>query len=265
VTTPALTRRLPIVAKVPEITVLFWVIKILTTGMGEAASDYLGNTNLVLAGVVGVGGLVAALCWQFGCNEYRPAPYWTAVAMVAVFGTMAADLLHIVGISYFVTTPFYGVVLTVILTWWWRSEGTLSIHSILTPRREAFYWATVLASFALGTAAGDLTAASLHLGFFKSGLLFGAMILVPLVAWRLGLNEVTAFWAAYILTRPLGASFADWFGKRPALTGLGYGDGTVTWITLAAIVALVVWVRARGHGLQAPEHERERELESDPV
>jgi uncharacterized membrane-anchored protein len=187
-----------------------------------------------------------------------------------VFGTMAADLLHIVGISYFVTTPFYAAVLAAILTWWWRAEGTLSIHSILTPRRETFYWATVLASFALGTAAGDLTAASLHLGFFNSGLLFGAMILVPLVAWRLGLNEVTAFWTAYILTRPLGASFADWFGKPPVLTGLGYGDGTVTWITLAAIVALVAWVRAREHGIQAPhedtdEDERERELESDPA
>jgi uncharacterized membrane-anchored protein len=251
-------------AQVPEITVLFWVIKILTTGMGEAASDYLGNTNLVLAGVVGVGGLLAALRWQLRTTEYRPAPYWTAVAMVAVFGTMAADLLHIIGISYVVTTPFYAVVLTVILTWWWRSEGTLSIHSILTPRREAFYWATVLASFALGTAAGDLTAASLHLGFFRSGLLFGAMILVPLVAWRLGLNEVTAFWTAYILTRPLGAAFADWFGKPPFLTGLGYGDGTVTWITLAAIVALVAWVRAREHGVQA-RHEHERELERDPA
>jgi uncharacterized membrane-anchored protein len=266
VTTPALpTRRHPLVAKVPEITVLFWVIKILTTGMGEAASDYLGNTNLVLAGVVGVGGLVAALRWQLRTTEYRPEAYWAAVAMVAVFGTMAADLLHVIGgISYTVTTPFYAVVLAVILVWWWRSEGTLSIHSILTPRRERFYWATVLASFALGTAAGDLTAASMHLGFFTSGLLFGAMIVVPWVAWRLGLNEVSAFWAAYILTRPLGASFADWFGKPHALTGLGYGDGTVTWITLVAIVALVAWVRVREHGIQSP-HVDARELESDPV
>jgi uncharacterized membrane-anchored protein len=252
-------------AKVPEITVLFWVIKILTTGMGEAASDYLGNTNLALAGVVGVGGLALALRWQFRTTRYEAPAYWTAVAMVAVFGTMAADLLHVIlGISYVITTPLCATALTVILVWWWRSERTLSIHSITTRRRERFYWATVLASFALGTAAGDLTAASMHLGFFNSGLLFGAMILVPLVAWRLGLNEVTAFWAAYILTRPLGASFADWFGKPASLTGRGYGDGTVTWLSLAAIVVLVAWVTFRAHGIQAPR-ETERELASDPA
>jgi uncharacterized membrane-anchored protein len=186
--------------------------------------------------------------------------------MVAVFGTMAADLLHVVlGLSYLVTTPLYAVTLAVVLAWWYSSEGTLSIHSITTRRRERFYWATVLTSFALGTAAGDLTAATLGLGFLDSGFLFGAMILVPLAAWRLGLNEVAAFWAAYILTRPLGASFADWFGKPPSLTGLGLGDGTVTWTTLAAIVALVAWVGVRGHGIQEPGADDSRELEADPV
>jgi uncharacterized membrane-anchored protein len=250
-------------AKVPEITVLFWVIKILTTGMGEAASDYLGNTNLVLAGVVGVGGLVLTLRWQLRTPRYDALAYWSAVAMVAVFGTMAADLLHVVlGLSYLITTPFYAVALTVVLTWWYRSEGTLSIHSITTRRRELFYWTTVLTSFALGTAAGDLTAATLGLGFLDSGFLFAAMILVPLVAWRLGLNEVTAFWAAYILTRPLGASFADWVGKPPKLTGLGDGDGTVTWSSLAVIVVLVAWVAVRGHGIQEPGAEPERELQA---
>jgi uncharacterized membrane-anchored protein len=249
-------------AKVPEITVLFWVIKILTTGMGEAASDYLGNTNLVLAGVVGVGGMFWALRWQLRTERYLPLAYWSAVAMVAVFGTMAADLLHVIlGLSYLVTTPFYAVVLTVVLTRWYASEGTLSIHSITTRRRELFYWATVLATFALGTAAGDLTAATFKLGFFDSGLLFAGMILVPLVAWRMGLNEVAAFWAAYILTRPLGASFADWFGKAPKLTGLGLGDGTVTWTTLGAIVLLVGWVALRGHGVQ--QHAAQRVLEAD--
>ena len=156
-------------------------------------------------------------------------PYWSAVAMVAVTGTMAADFLHrFLGISYVVTTPFCGLVLAVVLTWWWRSEATLSIHSVTTRRREFFYWATVMATFAFGTAAGDLTAASLGMGYLRSGLLFGAMILVPLVAWRLGLNAVAAFWTAYILTRPLGASFADWFAKPVSRTGLGYGDGPVT-------------------------------------
>ncbi|WP_310962565.1 COG4705 family protein [Nocardioides terrisoli] len=253
-------------AKVPAITVVFWVIKVLTTGMGEAASDYLGNTNLALAGVVGVGGLVLSLRWQLRTTRYQAAAYWSAVAMVAVFGTMAADLVHVIlGVPYVASTTFYGIVLAVVLVLWYRSEGTLSIHSITTRRRELFYWATVLASFALGTAAGDLTAASLHMGFFRSGLLFGAMILVPLVAWwRFGLNEVTAFWTAYILTRPLGASFADWFGKPPRITGLGYGDGTVTWILVAAIVVLVGWVATTEHGVQSASV-GEPDLETEPA
>jgi uncharacterized membrane-anchored protein len=264
--TTRVSTRIYTAAKVPEITVLFWIIKILTTGMGEAASDYLGNTNLVLAGVVGVGGLVLSLRWQLRTARYQAAAYWSAVAMVAVFGTMAADLLHVIaGLSYVVTTPAYAVALAVVLIWWYRSEGTLSIHSITTRRRENFYWATVLTSFALGTAAGDLTAATLGLGFLDSGFLFAALILLPLVGWRLGLNEVTAFWAAYILTRPLGASFADWFGKPKSLTGLDFGDGTVTWTSLAAIVVLVAWVAARGHGVQQPGGEPETERELEPV
>ena len=260
---PDLGRRL--VAKVPEITALFWVIKILTTGMGEAASDYLAFTSLVLAAVVGAGGLVAALVWQFRTPGYRAVPYWTAVAMVAVTGTMGADFLHrFLGISYVVTTPFCGFVLAVVLTWWWRSEATLSIHSITTRRREYFYWATVMATFAFGTAAGDLTAASLGMGYLRSGLLFGALILVPLVAWRLGLNAVAAFWTAYILTRPLGASFADWFAKPVSRTGLGYGDGTVTLVLLAIIVVLVGWVAVRERA--AGRHKGSRlTLESDRV
>jgi len=253
----------PLAAKVPEITLLFWVIKVLTTGMGETASDYLAHTSLALAGLIGVGGLAVALGWQLSTTEYRPAAYWTAVAMVAVTGTMVADALHrFVGLSYAVTTPFYAAVLTAVLVWWWLSERTLSIHSIHTRRREAFYWLAVMASFALGTAAGDFTAATLNLGYFTSGLLFGAMILVPLVAWRLGLNAVVAFWAAYILTRPLGASFADWLGKPAYRSGLGYGDGTVTVVTLLAIVVLVAWVAATGHGVQA---RREPEFETEPA
>jgi len=253
----------PLGAKVPEITLLFWVIKVLTTGMGETASDYLAYTDLALAGVVGIVGLGAALWWQLSTTEYRPVPYWTAVAMVAVTGTMVADALHrFVGLSYAVTTPFYAAVLAVVLAWWWLSERTLSIHSIHTQRREAFYWLAVMASFALGTAAGDFTAATLGLGYFASGLLFGALILVPLVAWRLGLNAVVAFWAAYILTRPLGASFADWLAKPAYRSGLGYGDGLVTLVTLLVIVVLVVWVRATGHGVQA---RRDPELQTEPA
>jgi uncharacterized membrane-anchored protein len=249
-------------AKVPEIVAIFWVIKILTTGMGEAASDYLAFTNLVLAGVVGAGGLLLAMVWQFRSAQYQAWPYWTAVAMVAVTGTMGADFLHrFLGISYVVTTPFCGLVLAAALTWWWLSEHTLSIHSITTRRRELFYWATVMASFAFGTAAGDLTASSLNLGYFKSGLLFGVLILIPWVAWLMGLNAVVAFWAAYILTRPLGASFADWFAKPPSRSGLGYGDGPVTLVLLTAIVALVAWVSMRERQAQPRPEQQEREAD----
>lgn len=241
-----------VAAKVPEVTLVFWIVKVLTTGMGEAASDYLGELNLVLAGVVGLGGMVLTLRWQLRAERYRPPVYWACVAMVAVFGTMAADVLHVVlGISYVVSTPVCAAVLAAVLLWWYRSEGTLSIHAITTVRRERFYWATVLATFALGTAAGDLTAGSMQLGYLDSGVLFAAAIVVPFVGWRwFGLGEIPAFWTAYVLTRPLGASFADWFGKDHRLSGLGYGDGTVAGIELLAIVAFVAWLTVSGHGVQ---------------
>jgi uncharacterized membrane-anchored protein len=253
-------------AKVPEITAVFWVIKILTTGMGEAASDWMALTSLVLAALVGAGGFALALAWQLRTSEYHVVAYWTAVAMVAVFGTMAADGWHrFFGLSYAVTTPMCAVALTVVLTWWYLSEGTLSIHSITTRRRELFYWATVLATFALGTAAGDLTATTLNLGYLASGLLFGVLILVPLVAWRWGFNAIAAFWTAYILTRPLGASFADWFAKPTPMSGLAYGDGVVTVLTLAAIVALVAWVAVRGDGARRPGEEPDTDVQLERV
>jgi uncharacterized membrane-anchored protein len=231
--------------KVPEITALFWLIKVLTTGMGEAASDWLAGQSVALAVGVGAAGLAAALWVQLRADRYRPAVYWTAVAMVAVFGTMAADAVHVAaGVPYPVTTTAYALAVAACLAVWHRLEGTLSIHSITTRRRELFYWATVLATFALGTAAGDLTAMTLHLGYLTSGILFAAAIAVPFIAWRFfRLNEVAAFWIAYVLTRPLGASFADWLGKPASKgAGLGLGDGQVTLASLALIVALVVWV-----------------------
>ncbi len=241
-------------AKVPELTVLFWVVKLLTTGMGEAASDFLGNLNIPLAAVVGVGSIVVTLRLQLRSDRYRAPVYWATVAAVAVFGTMAADVVHIVGVPYAISTAFYAVVLAVVLALWWRTEGTLSIHTITTRRRELFYWLTVLATFALGTAAGDLTADSLSLGFLGSGVLFAALFAVPAIAWwKLGLNPVVAFWGAYILTRPLGASFADWFGKPHWFGGgLGYGDGTVTGLALAVFVVLVGAMTLTRHGIQQP-------------
>jgi uncharacterized membrane-anchored protein len=246
----------PVATKVPEITALFWAIKILTTGMGEAASDYLGTANLILGGVVGVGGFGYAMYRQLRTPRYHAPTYWFAVSMVAVFGTIVADVLHVVTtLSYYVTSTFYGLLVGGLFLAWYRSEGTLSIHSITTKRRERFYWCTVLATFALGTAAGDLVGLTLHLGFFPAGLLFLALILVPLIAWRaLGLNPVVAFWSAYVLTRPLGASFADWIGKRHDVGhGLGFGDGRITLLTLVAIVGLVSYAHRSGTARQIPE------------
>ena len=246
----------PLAAKVPEITVLFWIIKILTTGTGEAASDYFASVSLVLAGGLGALGFAVAMWVQFRTRRYVPAAYWFAVLMVAVFGTMAADALHkIIGIPYVITTSFYAVALAVVFALWRRTEGTLSIHSIRTRRRETWYWLTVLLTFALGTAAGDLTAFVLHLGYFWSGVLFSVAIAVPALArWRFELNPVVAFWTAYVLTRPLGASFADWLGKSHALGGLGWGDDVVSGVATLGIAALVGYVAVSRHGVQ-PEIE----------
>jgi uncharacterized membrane-anchored protein len=245
--------REPLAAKVPEIGLLFWVIKVLTTGMGEATSDYLGNSQVILAGVIGVGGFVLALWLQFRAPRYQAFTYWFAVMMVAVFGTMVADGLHVaLNLPYAFTTAFYAVAVGVIFYRWHRSEGTLDIHSITTRRRETYYWVTVLATFALGTAAGDLTANSMHLGYFASGLLFAAVIAVPALAWwRFNLNPVLAFWFAYVLTRPLGASFADWLGK-PNKTGggLDWGDGVVSGLALIAILALVTYTAIARRDIQ---------------
>lgn len=245
--------REPLAAKVPEIGLLFWVIKVLTTGMGEATSDYLGNSQLILAGVIGVGGFVLALWLQFRAPRYQAFTYWFAVMMVAVFGTMVADGLHVaLNLPYAFTTAFYAVAVGVIFYRWHRSEGTLDIHSITTRRRETYYWVTVLATFALGTAAGDLTANSMHLGYFASGLLFAAVIAVPALAWwRFNLNPVVAFWFAYVLTRPLGASFADWLGKpNKKGGGLDWGDGVVSGLALIAILALVTYTAIARRDIQ---------------
>ena len=252
---PESMRQEPLAAKVPEITAVFWAIKILTTGMGEATSDWLGGINIALAGLVGVAGFALAMWLQLRTRRYVAWIYWFAVMMVAVFGTMVADGLHVaLAIPYIGSTLFYAVVVGVIFRLWYRSENTLSIHSIVTHRREVYYWATVLATFALGTAAGDLTAVSLNLGFFPSALLFVGVIVVPLVGWALfKLNPVVAFWFAYVVTRPLGASFADWMGKPHSIgNGLGWGDGVVAGVATLFIVALVAYVAVTRNDLQPP-------------
>jgi uncharacterized membrane-anchored protein len=235
----------PGLRKVPEVTVFFWIIKVLTTAMGEATSDYLVNRfDPVTAVVFGAIGLALALVLQFSVRRYVAWVYWLAVVMVAVFGTMAADVLHIkFGIPYEVSTALFAVVLAVVFVAWNATEKTLSIHSITTPRREAFYWCTVASTFALGTAAGDMTATTLHLGYLRSGILFAVLIAVPALAYGFAhLNEILCFWFAYIVTRPLGASFADWMGKPHRVGGLALGDGRVSFGLSIFIVALVVYL-----------------------
>ena len=237
----AATRRFP-AAKVPEIIAFFWVTKVATTAMGESTSDWM---NGFLGPAIAVPVMLALLIWalrrQFRAPRYDAWTYWAVVVMVAIFGTSAADALHVaLGIPYLDSTIFYALVLATIFTAWYRVEGTLSIHSIYTPRREAFYWATGLATFALGTAAGDMTATTLHLGFSGSILLFAGLIAIPAIGYRwLGANEVLTFWVAYVLTRPLGASVADWVAVPGSRGGLGLGTGGVSLI-LAALVYVAV-------------------------
>jgi uncharacterized membrane-anchored protein len=230
--------------KVPEVTIFFWIVKLLSTAMGESTSDYLVfHINPYIAVAFGGIGLLVSLVLQLLVRRYIPWIYWFAVVMVAVFGTMAADVAHVVlGIPYLVSTVGFALALVVIFVVWYVSEKTLSIHSINTTRRELFYWAAVIATFALGTAAGDMTAATLGLGYFPSAVLFAILFALPgLAYWLLGFNGIAAFWLAYIMTRPLGASFADWFGK-PYLGGLGLGDGKVALVLTILIVICVAYL-----------------------
>jgi uncharacterized membrane-anchored protein len=233
-----------IARKVPEITIYFWTIKLLSTALGESTSDYLVyHINPYIAVALGVIGLIVSLALQLLVRRYIAWVYWLAVVMVAIFGTMAADVLHVaLGIPYLVSTVLFSISLAVIFIAWYLTEGTLSIHSINTPRREIFYWATVMATFALGTAAGDMTAATLGLGYLLSGTVFAVLFLVPGFGyWKFGWKTVFSFWFAYVITRPFGASFADWFGK-PILGGLGLGDEIVSLVLTVLIVIFVVYL-----------------------
>ncbi|HEX4216484.1 MAG TPA: hypothetical protein VIA06_24465 [Candidatus Dormibacteraeota bacterium] len=228
--------------RVPEITALFWVIKGLSTAMGEATSDYLVHVMLPeLAVLIGFAMFLIALLVRIRTGRYVAWSYWFAVVMVGVFGTMAADVLHVgFGVPYTASTIFYGLCLIAVFVAWYLTERTLSIHSIDTPRREAFYWAAVVATFAMGTALGDFTATTLDLGYLPSAVLFAAIIGIPALGWRLlRWNSILCFWLAYVVTRPLGASIADWLGKPRVSTGLGYGDGIVALVFGLLIVALV--------------------------
>lgn len=235
-----------IARKVPQVTLFFWVIKLLSTALGESTSDYLVNHfNPYAVVVLGFIGFIAILLVQFTRTRYIPAVYWLTVVMVAVFGTMAADVIHVaLGVPYIISTTAFAVMLAVIFILWRSTEKTLSIHSITTSRREIFYWLTVSATFALGTAAGDLLAYTANLGFFSAGLVFIAIFAIPAIGYKFfNVNTIFAFWFAYIVTRPIGASFADWMGKPRGLGGLGWGDGPVAGVLALLIIVFVGYLQ----------------------
>ncbi|MFF2848426.1 hypothetical protein ACFVT5_19190 [Streptomyces sp. NPDC058001] len=233
--------------KVPEVTLYFWVIKVLCTTVGETAADLL-NSNLGL-GLTGVSLLMSALLAvvlvaQFRTSAYRPGIYWTAVALISVVGTLISDnLTDNLGVPLETSTAVFAVALAIVFAVWYRTERTLSIHSVDTVRRETFYWLAVLFTFALGTAAGDLVAERLGLGYWVSALLFALAIgAVAMGRFTMGLNAVGSFWIAYILTRPLGASMGDYLSQPTADGGLGFGTVITSVLFLAVILGLVVYL-----------------------
>ena len=234
-------------SKVPEITIFFWVIKILCTTIGETAADFLNtNLHLGLTGTTLVMGalLVVVLFLQFRLPRYVPSIYWLAVVLISVVGTLITDnLTDNFGVSLWSSTILFALALTVTFVAWYWKEQTLSIHSIFTARREAFYWLAVLITLALGTAAGDLVAEGMAIGYWKSALMFAGLIgLVTLAHYYARLNVILAFWIAYILTRPLGASIGDYLSQDRDAGGLALGTFITSLIFLAAILGVIVYL-----------------------
>lgn len=232
--------------KVPQITLYFWIIKVLCTTVGETAADFLNvSLNLGLTGVSVMTGalLVIALVVQMRADRYSPSRYWTAVTLVSVFGTLVTDnLTDALGVPLEVSTVVFGVLLALAFGAWYSAERTLSIHSIRTRRREAFYWTVILLTFALGTATGDLMAQVLGLGFLIAGLVVAALIAMVAVAWRLGMHSVLSFWIIYVLTRPLGASIGDYLSQPSQDGGLGLGATITSFLFCVAIIGVVVYL-----------------------
>jgi uncharacterized membrane-anchored protein len=246
--------RQPRAAKVPEITAMFWAIKISTTAAGEAISDMFVN-NKKVGVVVEVSMFVAALFLQFAARRYAAVPYWFLALAIATAGTGVADTMHLVlGMPYGVTSLFWVLVLAAVFYVWNRSEHTLDIHSITTNRREKYYWAVVFATFCLGTAVGDFVASSLGLGYLASGMFFSLVILVPWAGWHfLRWNAVFSFWFAYVITRPVGASFADYFSKGHNVSGLDFGDWQTALMFTSIVVVLVAYTAVKRYDIQRTE------------
>jgi uncharacterized membrane-anchored protein len=233
--------------RVPEVTLFFWIIKIMATTVGETAADYLAftlNFGLSATSYVMGGLLLAALWLQLRSQRYVPANYWVVVVLLSVVGTLITDrLVDQAGISLVTTTIAFSIALALTFVLWYRSEKTLSIHSVFTDKRELFYWTAILFTFALGTAAGDLFAEGMKLGYGPSALIFGAVIAaITLAHYVFKLNAVLAFWLAYILTRPLGASMGDLLSQPVANGGLGLGTVNTSAVFLVIILGLVSYI-----------------------
>ena len=235
-----------ILNKVPQVTLAFWIIKILSTTVGETGADYLAvsaGLGKAVTGAIMASLLLTALFLQVKAKQYTPWIYWITMVLLSVVGTQITDALTDgLGISLKISTVVFTVVLALVFAVWYRSEGTLSIHAITTRRRELFYWAAILFTFALGTASGDLATEALGLGFRLGAIIFAAMIAFIYIAFRLGLNPVLAFWLAYILTRPLGAALGDFLSQAKQYGGLGWGTIGTSVVFLAVIALLVTIV-----------------------
>ena len=247
------TEASPAPNRVPEVTLDFWLIKLMAVTMGETAADYLAvnlglgltATSILMTGVLGI-----ALVLQFAQRRYVPWAYWLSVVLISVVGTLVTDnLVDNFGVSLVTTTWAFALVLGVTFLVWFRAEGTLSIHAIFTFRREAFYWLAILFTFALGTAVGDLVAEKLGLGYAATGVLFGMIIVALAIGYYfLGLDAVLGFWLAYIFTRPLGASFGDYLSQPGDYGGLGLGTVVTSALFLGAIAAIVAFLTVSGRG-----------------
>ncbi|MDE2199361.1 MAG: hypothetical protein KGJ41_10090 [Rhodospirillales bacterium] len=232
--------------RVPDVTITFWIVKVMATTVGETAADFLNSTlNLGLSGtsVVMSGMLVLALSMQLRARRYVPSLYWLVVVLISVVGTLISDnLVDNLGVSLVTSTLLFGAALALVFTAWFSVERTLSVHTIFTVRREGFYWAAILCTFALGTSAGDLLAERLALGYALSAMLFAAVIGLTYWTYRLGANPILTFWIAYIVTRPLGASTGDLLSQPASAGGLALGTVGTSMLFLATILGLVIYM-----------------------
>ncbi len=262
---PSATAKTVAYNRVPRITTDFWLIKLMAVTMGETAADYLNvqmglgltATSLIMSAILAI-----ALVWQFAQKRYVPAAYWLCVVLISIVGTLITDnLVDNFHVPLLDTTIAFSVALALTFLLWFRAEGTLSIHSIFTGRREAFYWLAILFTFALGTAAGDLVAEKFALGYLATGVLFGMIILSLSIGYFfLGLDAILGFWLVYILTRPLGASFGDLMSQPAQYGGFGLGTIITSAIFLAAIVAIVIFMSVRHEGEELADVDEDQKM-----